>query len=139
MVALYYQIHDGTNDAESFSQGIERAVAVGFLKGGDILVLDNASIHAQGNNTHLKEWLWVNFGISVLFLPTRTPEWNPTELVWRMLIQRLKYYPISTVRNFCSDAAAHAADDILSKITHHKIAGMYANCKLPGTVMYIHL
>ena len=100
------------------------------MKGGDILVLDNASIHAHGANTHLEEWLWVNFGIFVLFLPTRTPEWNPTELVWRMLVQRLKYYPISTVRKFHSDAAAHAADNILSKITHRKIAGMYAKCEL---------
>jgi hypothetical protein len=35
------------------------AVAIGFLKGGDILVLDNASIHGQGGNTYLKEWRYV--------------------------------------------------------------------------------
>jgi hypothetical protein len=63
---LYCQIHDGTNDANSFSREIETAVAIGFLKGGDILVLDNASIHAKGN-TYLEEWLWKSFGIFVLF------------------------------------------------------------------------
>jgi transposase len=127
---LFYQIHDGTNDAESFSRAIEAAVAAGFLKGGDVLVLDNASIHGKGDNTYLEDWLWKSFGIFVVFLPTRTPEWNPTELVWRMLVQRLKYYPIRSVRKFTSDAAAHAADDILSKITHRDIAGMYAKCEL---------
>jgi hypothetical protein len=60
---------------------IETTVAIGFLKGGDILVLDNASTHGKGDNTYLEEWLWKSFGIFVLFLPTRTLEWNPTELV----------------------------------------------------------
>jgi hypothetical protein len=51
-------MHDGTNDAKSFSRGIERAVGIGFLKRGDILVLDNASLHGKGDNTYLEEWLW---------------------------------------------------------------------------------
>jgi transposase len=93
---------------------IEAAVAVGFLKGGDILVLGNASIHGKGDKQYIpRGLLWKSFGIFVVFLPTRTPEWNPTELVWRMLVQHLKYYPIRSVWKFRSDAAAHAADDIL--------------------------
>jgi hypothetical protein len=128
---LYYQIYDGTNGAESFSSEIERAVAVGFLKGGDILVLDDAYMDTQGNNTYLEEWLWESFGAFVLFLPTRTPQcWNPIELVWRMLVQRIKYYPMKSVQKFSSDAIAHAADDILSKVTHRDITVIYAKCEL---------
>jgi transposase len=64
------------------------------LKEEGILVLDNVSIHGKGNNTYLKDSLWESFGIFVVFLPTRSPEWNLTELVWLMLVQHLKYYPI---------------------------------------------
>jgi hypothetical protein len=91
MLPLYDQIHDQTNHAEYFSREIETAVAIGFLKGRDILVLDkNASIHVQGDNMYLKEWLWESFGIFVIFLLTGTPEWNPpTELAWWRLVQCL--------------------------------------------------
>jgi transposase len=125
---VYYQIHDGKNDSEYFSTDIETAVSMGFFKGGDILVLDNAAIHDKGENTYLEEWLWETFGIFILFLPTRTPEWNPTELLWRLLVQRLKYYPIRLLRQFSKNASAHATDDILSKVTHREIAGMYVKC-----------
>jgi transposase len=91
--ALHYRIHDEPNDAEQFGIEIENALARGFFRAGDILVLDNAAIHAGGENQVLPEWLWRRFGIFLLFLPTRTPEWNPQELVWRHLVQRLKTYP----------------------------------------------
>jgi transposase len=125
---VYYRIHDGKNDSESFSRDIETAVSMGFFKGGDILVLDNAAIHDKGENTYLEEWHLETFGIFILFLPTRMPEWNPTELLWRLLVQLLKNYPIRLLRQFSKDAPAHATDDILSKVTHREIAGMYMKC-----------
>jgi hypothetical protein len=124
----YYRIHDGKNDSESFSRDVETAVSMGFFKGDDILVLDNAAIHDKGDNTYLEEWLWETFGIFILFLPTRTPEWNPTELLWRLLVQRLKYYAIRLLRQFSKDAPAHVTDDILSKVIHREIVGMYVKC-----------
>ena len=40
-----YKMHNGINDLALFSDFILESVACGFLRYGDILVLDNAAIH----------------------------------------------------------------------------------------------
>ena len=128
--AVFFRIHNGSNDAESFSMDIEMAVACRFLKGGDVLVLDNASIHDKGENEGLADWLWHRFGIFVLMLPTRTPEWNPIELVWRLLVSRLKKYPMRRLRAYRQHAVAMAACEVLSGIMHSDVAVCYAQTNL---------
>jgi hypothetical protein len=54
-----------------FAAAVEGAIAIGFLKRGDILVLDNAGIHIYQENVVLEEWLWDECGILLLTLPTR--------------------------------------------------------------------
>jgi transposase len=76
-----------------------KKLASGFFRPGDILVLDNASIHNGGDNNILEEWLWDNFGVLLLFLPARSPELNPIEQVWKLLVNRLKRVPLSVMRN----------------------------------------
>lgn len=88
--AVFYRIRKGTNDSEAFFEAIKTAVNCGYLVEYDVLVLDNAAIHTDA----LKEWLWHHHKILVLFLPPRTPEWNPIELVWRMLCGDLASYPV---------------------------------------------
>lgn len=68
---------DSTNNAASFCEAIERSVAKGFLLPGDIVVLDNVSIHRYKEASTLEDYLWDNFHILLLFLPTRSPELNP--------------------------------------------------------------
>jgi hypothetical protein len=72
-VPFFHQIREYTNTAESFAIAVEGAIAIGFLKPGDILVLDNASIHIFQENVVLEEWLWETFRILLLTLPTRSP------------------------------------------------------------------
>ena len=48
--ALYWRIHDGSNDSEEFSYDVERACQLGYLRHGDALVLDNAAIHTGKDN-----------------------------------------------------------------------------------------
>ena len=61
---------------------IEAAIAMRFLREGDVLVLDNAANHTGRGNTVLEDWLWEDHSVLVLFLPARAPEWNPIELMW---------------------------------------------------------
>ena len=42
---MAYKMHDGINDSEVFTDFILECVAFGFLRFGDVLVLDNAAIH----------------------------------------------------------------------------------------------
>ena len=114
-----------------FKRDIEEAIATGFLLSGDVVVLDNAKIHTGGENYILVEWLWEYFGIFVLFLPTRTPEWNPIELVWNTLVQHLKRVDLRQLRQqYGTDCAAHASVDILNEMTHEEIAKFYRSCYL---------
>ena len=120
-----FRIHEGTNNAELFADEIEWAIVKGFLVEGDVLVLDNAAIHVGKENSVLEDWLWQEFRIFVLFLPARTPEWNPIELMWNALVQRLKAIPLNVIRSINKHAAAKAAEQVLKEFTHDDIAKFY--------------
>ena len=87
--------------------------------------MDNAAIHAKGDNTELVDWLWDEYKISVLFLPTRSPELNPIELVWRALVMKLRSIRVSSK----SHAAANAAFEILATMSYNTIKSTYKECK----------
>ncbi len=42
---VWYQITDTSVDADLFSMEIESAIAMRFLRAGDVLILDNAANH----------------------------------------------------------------------------------------------
>jgi hypothetical protein len=64
-----YQITDATVDANLFSLEIESAIANQFLWVGDVLILNNAANHTGKGNSVLKEMLWEEHMVLVLFLP----------------------------------------------------------------------
>jgi hypothetical protein len=99
-----FRITKDTVDAELFALEIEDAIVKGFLRAGDVLVLDNAANHTGKENGVLDEWLWEEHQITVLLLPARTPEWNPIELLWNCIEQRLKSVDWNQLRG--SDKAA---------------------------------
>jgi len=81
-VRVQYREHE-TNSALDFFRFVGNAIAVGFLTPGDILVLDNASIHkAWRMSVELMDLLAASH-IYVLFLPAYSPELNPDELVFQ--------------------------------------------------------
>ena len=91
----------------------------------DVLVIDNARYHDGGDNKYLAEWLWDDYRILVLFLLTRTPEWNPMENVWAVLVKHLKTFPLSILRNVRADAAAFATHHILNNISFEMVERFY--------------
>ena len=78
---VWFRIHKQSNDGEEFFATVKRAAENGYFRKYDVLILDNAAIHKEC----VERWLWENYAVFVLFLPTRSPEWNPIELVWRHL------------------------------------------------------
>jgi hypothetical protein len=118
-----YRITDATVNADLFSLEIESAIASRYLQAGDVLVLDNAANHTGKGNTVLEDWLWEEHMVLVLFLPARAPEWNPIELMWNCLTQRLKYFDLSYLTG--SHQVVAAAVKILNGITHDEIYSFY--------------
>ena len=71
---VVFCIHEGNNDAEQFAIGVELAIGSGYIRPGDVLVLDNAAYHIGRENVVLEDWLWDNHAIFLLMLPPRAPE-----------------------------------------------------------------
>ena len=110
-------------DAEIFALEIEDAIASRFLRAGNVLVMDNAANHTGKENTVLEDWLWEEQSIFALFLPARAPEWNPIELLWNCLTQRLKHYNWEHLHG--SYRVVRAAIYILDRITHGEVERFY--------------
>jgi hypothetical protein len=134
---IWYRIQrnaDGTNNSDSFFDVVVDAINEGFLRSGDVLVLDNASIHNGGDNEAMAEWLWTRFDIFLAWLPTRSPELNPIELIWSYLVRKLQTYPLKILRENmrgigCStDAAAYVAKEILDGVTHDLVWKCVKHC-----------
>jgi hypothetical protein len=89
---FFFHFGKQTNDSAAFGEAVDDAIARGFLKEGDVLIMDNASIHRFKENEVLEEYLWEEFGIFMLTLPTRSPEMNPIELLWNTLVSRMKCF-----------------------------------------------
>ena len=113
--AFDFYIHRGKNCSEHFFDAIKLSIQKGFLRPFDTLVLDNASIHCMGAARDLDEWMWEEHNILLLFLPTRSPELNPIELLWNVLIQRMKMLRRG-LEGF-NNLTIEIADAIMSSIT----------------------
>jgi transposase len=116
-----YVINKHCNDSTAFCEFIDKAIIKGFLLPGDVLVLDNAAIHAKGESTNLFEFLWDNFQILLISLPTRAPELNPIELLWNTLNGRLPCHEYL-------DGKPNKDAEILDAVTHCEVAKYYQHC-----------
>ena len=108
-----------------FSIAVELVCSVKNFHEGDVLVLDNAAIHFGGDNSVLEEWLWDQFGVLVLFLPPRSPELNPIELVWNTFVQWLRTVSLKEMFEIGGHSSAVKSLEILSKNTHSEVELFY--------------
>ena len=123
-----YIIHDGLNNAAVFSDFVIQNLASGFLQPGDFLVLDNASIHHFQEAMGLDAYLWNYHGIFLQFLPTRSPELNPIELLWNTLTQRLRHFPLGDEYGPRSHRVAHAAQMLMDAFSHEDVDACFRKC-----------
>ena len=87
---VYYEVVDATTNAAIYCQFVRKLIEHGVLERGDVFVVDNCTVHNQGDNTGLPYALWDLHGIHFVNLPPYSPEFNPTELVFNCLTQRIK-------------------------------------------------
>lgn len=79
------QFFEGALNYERFALYVSRFLAP-TLRRGDVLVLDNLSVHKIGG---LREWL-AERGVQVLFLPPYSPDFSPIEQAWSKLKTALR-------------------------------------------------
>lgn len=61
----------------------------GVLKRGDVFIVDNCSVHTNGNNVGTQRSLFDECGIFMITLPPYHPVSNPTELIYNSMVQRI--------------------------------------------------
>ena len=126
---VWFRIFDGINDADNFYETTVRCMKDGFFHPYDVIVADRATIHKD-----IEELLWDTCRVLFIFLPSRTPEWNPKELNWQLLVKRLANMPITALESIRiksgdrGSIVAHAAADILNKMSFDDVSKNYSHC-----------
>jgi hypothetical protein len=111
-----------------FCDFILQQLASVFLQPGDFLVLDIASIHHFQESTGLDEYLWNYHGIFLQFLPTRSPELYPIELLWHTLVHRLMHFLLGNNFGPHLHRVAHAAQMLMNGFTHEDVDACFGKC-----------
>ena len=86
---VYFRVLEATTNAAIYCQFVKELLDAGVLRREDFFVVDDCSIHTQGDNIGLTDALWNLHGVTLLTLPPYSPEFNPTEYVFNTLKQRL--------------------------------------------------
>ena len=95
---IYATMSKTNNDSNAFMVFIESMITSGYLKHNDVVVMDNAGVHTGGAANVIQDVLWNQevdgraLNVLVLFLPPRSPELNPIELVFNILTSKVKSY-----------------------------------------------
>lgn len=86
-----------TNNQYTFLDFIKEGLQHGIITSGDVIVMDNATIHkGKGMKAELED-LKQKFGFQIRFLPPYAPELNPIELVFGWVKEKLrKFYEFET-------------------------------------------
>jgi len=115
---------EGAVDGKAFEAYVEHFLAP-ELRRGQVLVMDNLSVHKSGRVERLVE----EAGATLLFLPPYSPDMNPIEEAFSKLKGMLRKVQART-----KEALVEATGRALDAITTQDIRGFYADCgyRLPS-------
>ena len=123
---LHYGFGPGNIDATGFSLDVEQALASGWLRKRDVLVMNKSKIHTGGENTVLEDWLWSRHHIFVVYLPPNTPKWTPVTAVWKEATREMKNISQNPYQRH---SVVRAAETVLDTFTSTVIAGKSVACR----------
>jgi len=111
-------VFEGTLNKELFAEYLRVCLAP-TLGEGDVLVLDNSSVHTS----KLVGEVLVELGIEVVFLPVYSPDFNPIELMWGYVKGVLRKFKART-----EEALMNAAVMALDCVTPELVAAWFKHC-----------
>ena len=129
----YYAITKSTINSAYFMDYIKTMAYDGFFLPREVLVLDNAAVHHGAESRELENFLWnvhvngVQLQVLVLYLPTRAPELNPIELVFHILVRRIKsfhYRNLVSLNNGVEDMIC----TVLEELDRDTLVNCYEHC-----------
>lgn len=111
-------IFEGATDTDAFTTFLREGL-LPAMKPGQVLVLDNLSVHQTQSARRLIEAA----GVRVLYLPAYSPDYNPIEMAISKVKSVLKKMSERTV-----DALFAAIGTALKAITHEDAAHFVRHC-----------
>jgi len=119
-------VNYNTNSQYDFLAFLIYCVGNGYLSVGDVLILDNASIH-RGSEVHEHVLNLANQnGFMIRFLPKYSPELNPCELIWsyvKTYVRNNREYKVPILKMLI-DAFAIVSHDLVIRFYSHCILTM---------------
>jgi hypothetical protein len=119
---------DIIGDSTVFQMFVLHLLQTGFLGAGDLLIVDNCTIHTQGANQFIVETLWNECGVLMIMLPAYTPELNPTELAFNAMDAKIKACRSRSAIMPGEDFAA-IIKTVFNSMTRTEVQGFYRHCK----------
>ena len=87
---FYFCLTHETNTFESWAEFVKCAHTDGYIKAGDVIIVDNWSGFVGRNTGEILAEVLGTVGISIWPLPTYSPELNAIELLWHWAKSRLR-------------------------------------------------
>lgn len=113
-------VFPGTLNDELCAEYI-RKVLKPTLKKNDILLLDNSSVH----KSKLVREVLAECGITTLFLPPYSPDFNPIELFWAYMKKKLR-----TIKARTHEALNDGIKDVFSSLPISNIYNWFKHCNM---------
>jgi len=112
-IPIYFNWRVQSNTGKDFLLFIGSCIVNGYLSEGDYLIVDNASVHRDEENLPTLCELLDTFGITLVYLPTYSPEFNPCELVFQYIKKKIRE---GTIQKTLLSAVIDVASDLNSDI-----------------------
>jgi len=118
----YINLREDSNTGMDFARFLLKSISDGYIKEGDILIMDNASIHGSLDNIDILYIYLLYLGITIIYLPTYSPEFNPCELIF----SQVKHY----LRNHRDGSIPLSIDIIVgfALISKENVLNYYNKC-----------
>jgi hypothetical protein len=96
--------------------------------------MDNAAVHTGGEAQDLEEWFWEKLvdgrplHVLVIYLPMRSPELNPIELIFHIFLHRIQSYRIRRNDGPVDRAVIRYGSMVMNEISYETILNCYKHC-----------
>jgi len=128
---LYISGRKDSNTQVDFIKFIVYCLEYGYLKPGDFLICDNASVHGAYETYDILEYILEHADVKLIFLPAYSPELNPVELVFMKVKRYLREYRTTSIPLLLDICYA------FSRVTKMDVFNFYKKCFLMVLILVL--
>jgi hypothetical protein len=120
-------------DSHSFVAFMCHLITTGFIRHNEVVTMDNARMHTGGVADVVADVLWNTvvdgraLHVLAMHLPTRSPELNPTELVFHILARRIQSFKHQEAGP-SADLVLHQANKVSCNVDQAPILRCFVHC-----------